>query len=671
MHFRKPFWYIIALSILCWAAIFLNAAASEQADGSGDETAQTPRLELDEIVVTAARMEEPLRQVPKNITVITSTDIEQAPSNNIVDLLNREVGINLRSLFGSDKQAVVDIRGMGATAASNVVVMVDGVRMNSPDMSGFDFSTIPLEMIDRIEVIRGGGSVMYGDGSVGGVINIVTRKGTPSMERRLYASYGSYETLDTRAGVSGSVKDLGYHINAGYYDSQGYRENGDLLKQDLSAVLDYYLSDEISLNLAGIYHEDAYGLPGPVEKQDIDSREDRTKTDYPEDGGETTDMRISGGFEVESDNWGTLKLTRGYRWRNNQFVVGYTPLLEKEDQSGEIEEFAKTLTVLYEKRLSGFQREHWFQIGLDHLYTDYIREEAPGGPRQNSRMESQGAFINNRWSLSEKLNFQWGGRFNQTTGKFRTDRLRTFGEEQRWINGETEELDWWNTAYDLGLSCLVSDQAMIYASYATHFRTPNVDELAESEDGLNPQQGYQLEGGGRFKSGSHLEMTATIYHIAIEDEIFYSETNLNYDERTIREGIETEIKWHSSKVLFVWGNYTYMEARFDGSGATVPLVPKHKGSLGAEWLPVPGWTVFLSGTFVGSRYDGNDVDNDYYDKLDAYHVYDTKVTYTHKAFKGFVGVNNILDEQYETSSFSERYYPMPGRNIYAGLQLRF
>ena len=127
-----------------------------------------PRFELDEIVVTASAMEEPIRSVPRNVTVITREDIEQAPSKNIVDLLNREAGINLRSLFGSDKQAVIDIRGMGATAASNVIVMVDGIRMNSSDMSGVDFSTIPLEMIERIEIVRGAGSVLYGSGAVGG-----------------------------------------------------------------------------------------------------------------------------------------------------------------------------------------------------------------------------------------------------------------------------------------------------------------------------------------------------------------------------------------------------------------------------------------------------------------------------------------------------------------------
>jgi len=666
--------YRFLMGFLMTTAILVIPVGSMGADtdgGDADDAGRQPRLELDEIVVTANKIDEPLNQVPRNITVITSEDIEQAPSKNIVDLLNREVGMNIRSLFGSDKQSAVDIRGMGATAASNVVVMVDGVKMNAPDLSGVDFSAIPLEMIERIEVVRGAGSVLYGSGSVGGVINIVTRKGTPDTKTRVYTSYGSYETLDTRAGVSGSVQDFGYHLNAGYYDSDGYRDNGELIKRDLSGVLDYFLTDDITLNLAGAYHMDEYGLPGPVEKNDIDSATDRVQTDYPDDSGETTDMRISGGFELETDRWGSLNVVRGYRWRENEYIIGYTPLLDKADQADDIEEFTKTLTAVYEKKFSLFDRHQSLLIGIDHLFTDYIREEAPGGPRQNSRLESLGGFITNRWVFNEVLWAQWGYRINQTDGKFRTDQLVSFGEEERWINGDTDDFEWWNTAFDLGISYRIMDKITIYSSYATQFRTPNVDELAESEEGLRPQEGYQLEGGGRFEISSNLEMAATIFYIAIEDEIYYSEINRNYDERTIREGIETEIKWYPIEALFIWGNYSYLEASFEGSGATIPLVPQHKGSIGTEWTPAHGWTVFLTGTYVGSRYDGNDVDNDRYDTLDAYQVFDTKLSYAHKGLKVFAGVNNILDELYETSSFSERYYPMPGRNIYAGIEARF
>jgi iron complex outermembrane receptor protein len=650
-------------------AVYAQSDLEENVD---QETEESPsRFELDEIVVTASATEEPIKTVPRNITVVTREDIEQAPSKNIVDLLNREAGINMRSLFGSDKQAVIDMRGMGATAASNVIVMVDGVRMNSSDLSGVDFSAIPLEMIERIEIVRGAGAVIYGSGSIGGVINIVTRKGAPRPETRLYAAYGSFDTLDARAGVSGSVQDLGFHLNAGYYDTEGYRDNSELMKKDVTGVFDYYLTDFITLNLSGAFHEDEYGLPGAVGKQDVDSRDDRVKTDYPEDEGKTADKRLAGGFDIETDQWGSLRVVRGYRWRDNQYVVGYTPLLSRADQEDEIEEISKSLTLIYDKGYSLFDRGHTFQLGMDHFFTDYVREESPGGPRQNSQMNSLGLFTNNRWSFSEQLKLQWGYRVNQSDGDFRTDKLVTFAGEQRWVNGDVDTLDWRNTVYDAGLTYSFLSGLIVYTSYATHFRIPNVDELAESEAGLSPQEGAQVEAGGRFQISDRLEAAITLFHISIEDEIYYSEINRNYDEKTIRNGIETDVKWYPSPSLFVWGNYSYTEATFEGTDATIPLVPNHKGSLGVEWQAMHGLTLSGTATYVGSRYDGNDVDSDRYEKLDAYQIFDTKATYISKGLRLFVGVNNLMDEMYETSSFSERYYPMPGRNFYAGAEMKF
>ncbi|MBW1722827.1 MAG: TonB-dependent receptor plug domain-containing protein, partial [Deltaproteobacteria bacterium] len=93
-----------------------------------------PRFELEEVIVTAAGFEEEIKKIPKNVTVITEEDIAQAPSNNLVDLLAREASVVIRSSFGHDKIAGVDIRGMGDTYVSNVIVMVDGYRLNPPDL---------------------------------------------------------------------------------------------------------------------------------------------------------------------------------------------------------------------------------------------------------------------------------------------------------------------------------------------------------------------------------------------------------------------------------------------------------------------------------------------------------------------------------------------------------
>ena len=135
--------------LLAWYSIAVCLGhAQEKPSDSKQQTGS--RFEMEEVVVTATRLEDEIRNVPRNVTVITAEDIAQAPSNYVPDLLSREANINLQSSSGTDKQAVVDIRGMGETASSNVLVMVDGFRLNPPDLAGPDFSTIAIDEIERI-----------------------------------------------------------------------------------------------------------------------------------------------------------------------------------------------------------------------------------------------------------------------------------------------------------------------------------------------------------------------------------------------------------------------------------------------------------------------------------------------------------------------------------------
>lgn len=654
------------LMVMLW-----GTPASHSAEGDSntadEEAVNQSHFELDEIVITASKVEAPVKQTPRNVTVITAEDIAESPSNNIIDLMSREVGINVRSLQGSDRQAVIDIRGMGATAASNVAVLVDGVKLNSPDLSGPDLSSISLDQIERIEVVRGSGGVLYGDGAVGGVVNIVTKKGMIGTQVSASASYGSYDTTDVWAAVRGGYKDLSYTLNGALYDSDGYRDNGFFKRGDAAGSVAYSLGDYLIFNLAGSHHEDEYGLPGPVSIDNVDSGSERVKTNYPEDEGETLENRLRFGIEIDTERFGYLKIDRGYRSRENDFIIGYSHIIDREDQISEIDEQGKTLLVTYDKDYTFFSREHSILLGMDHYFIDYVREEAPSGPRKNSQTENLGLFINNRWSLTDKTLFQLGYRGNSYEGRFRTDQLVSFPEGKKWVNGQEKNNDWYNDAWDLGLTYAYSKQLNLFASCATSFRIPNVDELAESIDGLKPQKGLHLDAGGRFGFMDKMEITVTLFNLVIEDEIYYSEVNRNYEDNTVRRGIETDLRYQMTGSVYLWGNYTYTNARFEETDTVVPLVPENMASAGMEWRIFNPLKLFLNGTLVGERYDGNDIDNTTYEKLDPYLVCNTRATYQYRGLKLFAGINNMFDEMYSTVAYSEAYYPMPGRNYYAGV----
>ena len=643
-----------------------------------EKPTSVPRFELDEIVVTATRIEEPIQDIPRNITIITREDIEQAPSNNIVDLLARESGVNLRSLFGTDKQAVVDIRGMGDTSVSNVIVMVDGVKLNPPDLAGPDFSSIPLDQIERIEIVRGAGSVIYGDGAVGGVINIITKRGEKEPEARVYTSYGSFDTFDGRTSYRGRISGFSFNMNGDYYNSDGYRDNGYFQKKDIATKIGYDWGDYITLTLAGSHHEDRYGLPGPVSKEDIDSKESRILTDRPDDSGETTDRRMVGGVEILLGHWGNITARRGYRFRDNSYTIGYSPLIPKDDQIDEIDEDTKSLTLDYNKDYRIFDLSHRFQCGIDQYETEYVREEPSRDLRKNSEVENTGFFFNNHWSLTDDLLWQWGYRHNEYKGRFRTDQRKWFGGVKRWVNGNITKEKWTNNVYDLGLVYTFRPETTFFSSYATSFRTPNVDELARADDDLYPQKGSHMEIGGRSQLKDSIEFALTLFQIRIKDEIYYGEdpvtglaANRNYHEKTIRRGVETDVKIYPTDSVYVWGNYSYTQARFEQRETRVPLVPEHMATIGMEWRIIESLLFSLTGTWVGSRFDGNDENNNRYEKLDAYEVLDCKLTYKYNSLKIFAGVNNILDRLYATTAYSETYYPMPTRNIYGGIEWSF
>ncbi|MCK4390154.1 MAG: TonB-dependent receptor [Desulfobacterales bacterium] len=674
----KPvvFFVLIISQLLLSFPLNVNLLYGGNTGREGEEqrgARELPRFELGEVVVTATRIKEPIRNIPRNVTVITSEDIEQAPSNNVVDLLGRESGINLRSFFGNDKQAGVDIRGMGDTFVSNVIVMVDGVKLNPPDMAGPDLSSIPLDQIERIEIVRGAGSVLYGDGAVGGVINIITKKGQKEPETRLYASHGSYDMLDGRVSHRGQIKNLSFNLNADYYDSEGYRDNGYLRKKDAGGQFAYDLGDSITFRLAASHHEDRYGLPGRVKKDDIRSKKRRTSTNRPDDFGETTDRRYVGSIEIDLDKWGRVRAHRGYRFRDNSYIMGYNPLITKKDQTDSIDEDTKNFDLGYnmEYKIGGL--EHQFQCGLDHYQAEYVREELSRIQRKNSKTESIGFFVTNDWSLTKDLTFHWGYRHNDYEGRFRTDQLKFFGNVKRWENGEPSTRKWSNNAYDAGTVYTLNPVTSFFASYATSFRIPNVDEFAQAEDELRHQEGTHVDIGGRHHFMEAVELAVTLFQVRIEDEIFFDEAlqvNRNFTEKTIRRGVETEAKAYATDSLYLWGNYTYMEARFEKKETTVPLVPEHKATIGMEWHIGESFVLSLTGTYVGSKFDGSDQNNERFEKLDGYELFDAKVTYEYKGMKLFAGVNNIFDELYSTVAYSETYYPMPTRNFYGGIEWR-
>lgn len=215
-------------------------------------------IELDDVVVTASRVEQSPENVTADVTVIKREEIERAGSDSVTDLLRKQPGIQVVSNGGAGTASSIFLRG---TNADHVIVLVDGLRVNSATLGTTSFESIPLSQIEKIEVLRGPASSLYGADGIGGVIQLFTRKGTTSSPHfHAAAGIGSYNTKTAEAGVSGGYQNLSYGLNVSSLDTDGFsarrvrtgrfdKDDDSHSKLSVSAYADLLLTEGHSIGL--------------------------------------------------------------------------------------------------------------------------------------------------------------------------------------------------------------------------------------------------------------------------------------------------------------------------------------------------------------------------------------------------------------------------------------
>ncbi|HEX7790248.1 MAG TPA: TonB-dependent receptor plug domain-containing protein, partial [Afipia sp.] len=204
--------------------------------------------------------------VGASTTVITSEDIARSPGQTIQDVLATIPGVQLQSLFGgvNGVNTTVDVRGFGAFASANTLVLINGRRLNDLDLAGVDLSTIPLQSIERIEVTKGNsGAVLYGDNAVGGVINIVTKTGAGGkpIQMRVEGGVGSFNSSQGNVSVTTNHGPWSSAAFANAFKSDGYRVNNKTDQRNAVGEIRYTTPDfSAFLNLSG--DDQHIGLPG-------------------------------------------------------------------------------------------------------------------------------------------------------------------------------------------------------------------------------------------------------------------------------------------------------------------------------------------------------------------------------------------------------------------------
>lgn len=659
---------------------------------AGPAPAQSPERDnevfrMDEIVVTATRDRQEIRKVPANVTIVTSEDIQKSGATSLPEVLDKLDGVHFRRSSNNPSQAQIDMRGFGENSFGRTLVLLDGRRMNRPDMSGINWLQIPINNIDRIEVVRGPGSVLYGDSSIGGTINIITKHGAGKPRADLSGIYGSYNLLDGRASTSGGVDKFSYSMNGQYQGSDGYQDRSKFSTGGIGVNLGHNFSDYLDANLSVSYSKTNYQLPGALTQAEFDQNPKQFQPGHSDDDSDAKYYNANLAVTAVLGSFGHLDINLLYSKDDITSNMASFPSYD----TYKIQTYGLQPRYILDKGLFG----HGNKLTLGFDYYDQELDKDKFNNREHStklneavlKRESIGFYVRDEFNLLKEMIL--------TTG-YRTERATIKGNEKDSVTGDSlfsNEKVHNGEAWEFGLTYLIQEKSKVFARYVTVYRLPFLDEQASYYGylgwdtfltELEKEKGESFEIGTQVVLLGNLKLGLTFYRINMEDEISFnlvSFRNENLD-KTRHDGAELSLSWQWQRYLWILANYTCQDATFRSGaneGKKIPLVPRDMANLILEVFLPYNFMLRPEAQYIGKAYLGSDFSNSR-EPLKDYVIYNLFLQYRPPQkdgynYSAFFGVENLTDEQYATQGFvisATRYlYPSPGITVKAGVNLGF
>ena len=620
---------------------------------------------LAEVVVTATRFAEPAAALPFGVSVITADEIQSAGVGSVNEAVMKLMGVVGRIDTSGGNNYALDLRGFGSTAGNNQIVIVDGLRLNEADLSSAGLSSIPIASVERIEVLRGTGAVLYGEGATGGVIVVTTKAGIGAQRKssaQLYGAAGSLGLRETRGTAVIAAGGLSLDLAASRRSSDGHRVNF-ASESDAVSVTGQWTNDWLRLGARLGRDAMSSGLPGALSNLQFaaDPRQANSLTEY------GASQNRQGGLFAEAlvGDWQIAADV-------NRRVKHYDSLTFGARYAYDVASTNASLRVRHEAAWGGFANV--FVAGLDRgLWERTITQSlfTPAGTRGTA---DSGAFY-----VKDDLTLP-GSRTRVSLG-WRSESIR----KRETLSAAT--IDERQHAWEAGVSQPVGDATTVYGRVGSSFRLGNVDEFSFTNPAvtLRPQTSRDVEFGARWNNATSA-LEARWYRSRLRDEIGYDPAgngpfgpfgaNINFDP-TKRQGLEFEGRHQLTPAFDLRLMAAWRQARFTAgpfAGKDVLLVPRRTVALRADWRPAPGHTVHGGVQWVSSQTP--DFANTC--TMPAYATADLRYAYQWGAAELALGVSNLTDRRYYTLAFgctaggvATSLYPEAGRTFTASLRYQF
>ena len=593
------------------ATLFVLASCSSSAQ------AQIPPFS-ESVVVTATAAPEEIEEVGSAVTVVTREQIERNGWRTVQDALRSVPGVDVAQSGGPGAQTSVFLRGANST---HTLVLVDGVRVNSPFFPGYDFSLLSTENVERIEIVRGPFSALYGSESIGGVVHVFTRPAGTALSGRVFGEAGNADQRELAAFATAGTAHLGIAASARDRREDGDRENDDWREQSGSVRVEGRFG-ETRIALEGSIADGELGLPGPV-------------------GAETRDNRYLP-REERVILPATFRPAPGHSANVTLGWIRSRPAFDSPSFQSQTD--ARTL----EARVADT-----FSAGVQRVtvFGEWQRWRVEDSSNFGVNLDGNDATI---WSLGAEDSIELGHGWLVTAG-FRYDDHSRFG-------------DVWSPR---GTVAWRTPRWKIRASGGTGFRAPSVGELFYPFSGnpdLDPERSTSFDVGADYGTAGG-RASATLFSNEFRDLIVYDfATGLNFNVGRARSrGLELSWRQKIATTASFDAGYTYLDTEDRDTGLSLLRRPRHSGFLGVSIAPTARLEISPRAVFVGRRSDvralatTERVESPSYLRLDLY------ARYRIGSLAPFLRATNVNDRQYsEVEGF-----PAAGRRISGGLEVSF
>jgi vitamin B12 transporter len=620
---------------------FLACPISALADDNVAEDSAAA-VTLPPIVIGATRLPTPLDQVASSVTVITEEDLTRSQARSLPDALRAVPGLDLMQIGGPGGATSVFMRG---TNANHTKVLLDGIDVSDPSAGGFDLAHLLAGDIERIEVLRGPQSGLYGSDAIGGVINIITKRGEGPARLTLAGEGGSFGTFNQAASLRGAGQRYDYAFNLGHVSSRdvpvtpldllppGRARNDDSYDNlTLSTKLGADLAENLSVGLVARY---------------VDTSLRFTGDDF------STFPSTPAAEQSESD-------TRQFFSR----ATGKLSLFE-----GRFEQTVGIAYTDYRRRDLGPDSEPGFNRG-DRIKADWQgdikltpdqiltlgletqRDEIRDSPI-SAQTDTQAGYIQLQSSFAERL---------FTTVSLRQDHNDRFGDA---------------TTYRIAPALKFPEMGTtLKGSIGSGFKAPSLTQLFVDfpafnffgNPNLQPEESTGYDVGFEQNLGSRVQVGATWFHNDIDHLIALSDsgtTNVNIGQAETY-GVESFIAYRPWETVNLRADYTYTVAEDATLDRLLLRRPRHKASLSGAWQVTHAFSLSATVLYVGSRIDGNRDFSVPRLEADSYITVNLAGSYAiSETVTAFARIENLFDESYQDPTGFLR----PGFGVFAGLRV--